>query len=270
MGGPERRAGADRPTRPSNAPDAPHPPDEPQPSHARRPLEAARPDPTEREAEYHAYRTKVDQAYAADRVWAEAVPSLRADWQQHKEQYSERARAEPKTHPDNSWSSGEARRLTPDQNTEATQACADIQDEGERVILPDMRRIEAANPDRRLAGLEHMLKGADRLKEKIADRLRYEPELAPRQAAAEVPDAVRFTFQYSETRYTDGVLTDVQRLKEAGYELLKLKNLWSTEQYKGLNSQWLRPETGLRSRSSSIPRRAEKQGDDARRVRTSA
>jgi hypothetical protein len=230
--------------------DAPRPPDEPQPSRAPRPPEVAQSDPADREATYHAYRAQVDQAYAAHRetssTWAEALPSLRADWEHHKEQYSERARAVPQTHPDNSWSSGDARRLTPDQNTEATRACAEIHDEGKRDILPEIRRIEAANPDRRLAGLDHMLKGADRLKEKIADRLRYEPELAPRQAAAEVPDAVRFTFQYSETRYTDEVLTDVQRLKEAGYELLKLKNLWSTEQYKGINSQWLRPETGLR------------------------
>ena len=75
----------------------------------------------------------------------------------------------PSTHTDGSWSSGETRRLTPEQNTEATKACADIHNEGERVVLPAMRQIEAADPDRRLAGLEHMLKGADRLKEKIAD-----------------------------------------------------------------------------------------------------
>ena len=27
---------------------------------------------------------------------------------------------------------------------------------------------------------------------------------------------------------------------------MKLKNLWAKEQYKGINSQWRRPETGLR------------------------
>jgi hypothetical protein len=91
-----------------------------------------------------------------------------------------------------------------------------------------------------------MLKGADRLKEKIAERLRYHPDLTPRQAAAEVPDAVRFTLQYSETHYTEGVQADVERLKGAGCELLKLKNLWAKDQYKGVNSQWRRPETGLR------------------------
>ncbi len=40
--------------------------------------------------------------------------------------------------------------------------------------------------------------------------------------------------------------TDVDQLKAEGFELIKLKNLWADEQYKGINSQWRRPETGLR------------------------
>ncbi len=59
-------------------------------------------------------------------------------------------------------------------------------------------------------------------------------------------DAVRFTFTYSPQRYADGVRADVVRLKAEGFELIKLKNLWADEQYKGINSQWRRPETGLR------------------------
>ena len=90
----------------------------------------------------------------------------------------------PSTHTDGSWSSGETRRLTPEQNTEATKACADIHDEGERVVLPAMRQIEAADPNRRLAGLEHMLKGEDRLKEKIADALRGRPGLTASKRSA--------------------------------------------------------------------------------------
>jgi len=136
--------------------------------------------------------------------------------------------------------------LSPEQNAEATKACADIHDEGERVVFPVMLQIEAADPNRRLAGLQHMLKGVDRLKEKIAERLRYNPDLSPRQAAADVPDAVRFTLAYSNSHYTDGALADVERLQRAGYQLLKLKNLWAKDQYKGINSQWVRPETGLR------------------------
>jgi hypothetical protein len=136
------------------------------------------------------------------------------------------------------------RRLTPDQNAEATRACADIRDRGERIILPAMERVEAADLDRRLAGLEHMLKGEDRIKEKIADYL-LEPDVTTREAIGRVPDTVRFTFTYSPQHYADGIPADVARLKAEGLELLKLKNLWTDDQYKGINSQWREPETGL-------------------------
>jgi hypothetical protein len=246
-------------------PDGPRSPDGPQPSDVAPPLPL---DPADLDAVHRADRAQIKQAYAAHRegareatrdkvadaatadadrhAWSEALPSLRAAWEDHEGRYPERERATPHTRTDGSWSSGETRKLSPDQNTEATKACADIHDEGERVILPAMLQIEAADSNRRLAGLEHMLKGVDRLKEKIAERLRYKPDLSPRQASAEVPDAVRFTLAYSDSQYTDGVRADVERLQGAGYELLKLKNLWAKDQYKGVNSQWLRPETGLR------------------------
>jgi len=183
---------------------------------------------------------------AADRAaWAQARPELRAAWEDHKERYPERTRAVPHTTPDGSWSAGEHRRLDPEQNTEATKAHADLADEADRHILPALRRIEAADPDRQLAGLEHMVKGENRLKEKMADFLRA-PGVTVRDALDEVPDAVRFTLRYSAERYSDGVLTDVGRMKSEGFDLIKLKNLWHTDQYKGINSQWCIPETGTR------------------------
>ncbi len=61
-----------------------------------------------------------------------------------------------------------------------------------------------------------------------------------------MPDAIRYTFQYRESRYTQGVWADIERLKSQGFELRKLKNYWSDEEYKGINSQWIDPETGQR------------------------
>jgi hypothetical protein len=254
----------DRPD-PADDPDEPghgRAPDDPQASDAAPPLPL---DQASRIAAHHANQTRVEQAYAAsnetagddtrgaaadadvDRSsWAEALPSLRAAWERHQDRYPERERATPQTHPDGSWSSGETRRLTPEQNAEATKACADIHDEGERFARPAMHEIEAADPSRALVGVEYMLKGVDRLKEKIADALRARPGLTASQALSIVPDPVRFSFAYSPDRYADGVLADVEHLKEIGLEELKLKNLWSDEQYKGINSQWRRPETGLR------------------------
>ena len=202
-------------------------------------------DAGERTAEHARYRARVEGGAAAADAWAEAAPGLHAAWERHVEKYPERERPTPRTQPDGSWEA-DGRRLTPEQNAEASKACADIRDEGEQVILPAMRRVEAADPDRQLAGLDNMLKGEDRLKEKIADGLRYRPDSTARQAVAEVPDAVRFTLAYSDAHYTKGVLADVDRLKAEGFELVKLKNLWAKDQYKGINSQWCSPETGLR------------------------
>jgi hypothetical protein len=254
--------------------DRPDPDDDPdEPGHCRPPddsraTDAAPPlplDQADRATVHSANRAEVEQAYAAYEEaarddtrratadadaahdsWTNALPSLRAAWEQHQDQYPDRERATPRTHADGSWSSGETRRLTPEQNAEASKACADIHDEGERVAVPAMRQIEAADPTRGLVGLEHRLKGEDRLKEKIADALRGRPGLTATQALSIVPDPVRFTFTYSRDRYADGVVADVERIKEIGLEEVKLKNLWSDAQYKGINSQWRSPETGLR------------------------
>ena len=91
-----------------------------------------------------------------------------------------------------------------------------------------------------------MVKGEDRLKEKLADVMLVGTPLTTRQALDKIPDAVRFTLTYAAERYSDGVLGDVDRMKSAGFELIKLKNLWHTDQYKGINSQWRTPEIGTR------------------------
>lgn len=61
-----------------------------------------------------------------------------------------------------------------------------------------------------------------------------------------LPDAIRYTFQYDEARYTKGVRADIDRMKEQGFKLDTLKNSWSSDQYKGINSQWTDVDTGQR------------------------
>lgn len=235
---------------PAGQPDAQRPSDRTPLAEDRRRIEVppAPSDPAEREALHRAHWARVERAEAAAaarEAWSRTVPGFRASWETHEARYPGQDRPAPQTHPDGSWSSGETRKLSPDQNLEATKACADIHDEGERVIFPAMRRVEAANPNRSLAGLEHMLKKADRLKEKIADELLAKPSTPIRQALDAIADSVRFTYAYSSDRYADGVRVDIERLKAEGFELVKLKNLWTDDQYKGINSQWRRPQTGL-------------------------
>jgi hypothetical protein len=199
-------------------------------------------------AENARYQQTVDAAYqqAARDAWARAVPELRAAWEDHEQRYPERVRPAAQIQPDGSWAGDGGRRLTPGQNAEATKCCTDLRDEADQVIRPAMDRVAAADPSRHLAGLEHMLKGEDRLKEKVADELAAKPTKTVRGALDAVADAVRFTLSYPSERYAEGVLADVDRLKAEGFELIKLKNLWHADQYKGVNSQWRVIESGTR------------------------
>jgi hypothetical protein len=123
------------------------------------------------------------------------------------------------------------------------QGCARVEQIEASVVTPAMRRIEAEDPDRHLAGLEHRLKGKDRLTEKVEDYLKSNAEMSTNQAFTKVKDAVRYTFQYSEDRYTEGVLTDVERLKDQ-FEVVDVRNSWSDAEYKGVNSRWRVSENG--------------------------
>jgi len=190
------------------------------------------------------YHHRVDAAYQAS--WAEALPGLRAAWEEHKRKYPHPERSQPTVDDHGSWHGDGGRELSPARNADLTLGCVEIRKRANDDILPAVRRVEAADSMRHLVGLENWLKGEDRLKEKVADRLRYQPELTTGQALAEVPDAVRFTLAYSESRYAEGVRADVERLKAEGFELIKLKNSWTNDQYKGINSQWRRPESALR------------------------
>ena len=57
---------------------------------------------------------------------------------------------------------------------------------------------------------------------------------------------MRFTFTYHETAYTDGVRKDLERLETAGFTQVERRNTWASDQYKGINTQWLEPRSGVR------------------------
>lgn len=205
------------------------------------PLDAA-----ERAAEHARYRARLEDPGAAREAWAEALPGLRAAWERHVEKYPERERPTPRTQPDGSWEADETRKLRPEQNMEVDREVARIRDVGKNVIMPGMRAVEAEDTSRCLAGIDRRFKGDDRLKEKVADQLKPPSVLTVSQALSTIPDVVRFTLSYEETAYANGVRADAERLKAHGFELMKLKNTWTSDQYKGINSQWQEPESEVR------------------------
>jgi len=124
------------------------------------------------------------------------------------------------------------------------RGCERVRETEENIVTPAMKRIEAEDPDRHLVGLEFRLKGRDRLEEKVAVEMAAAPELTAEEAFANVKDGIRYTFQYSEERYTSSVYADCERLEAAGFEQVQRRNSWTKEEYKGLNSWWCVQETG--------------------------
>jgi len=94
--------------------------------------------------------------------------------------------------------------------------------------------------------LQYRLKGQDRLVDKAKQDVADKPGRSVETALTLIPDAVRYTFCYQAEDYAVGVGDDIDRLKVAGFEMLKLKNLWGDAEYKGINSQWRDTWTGQR------------------------
>ena len=201
----------------------------------------------DRETYYAEYRAAVETEYRlAGESWEGVASQLRDAWADHEKKWPspERPRESPQPDIPGAWRGDGGRYLDPEANAEVDRGCERIREAGENIITPALRQTEAQDPERKLAGLEHHLKGPDRLKEKVADQLRSTPSIRPEQALSVIPDAVRFTFKYDESTYTAGVRADIQRLEDAGFVQIEHRNTWTSEQYRGLNSRWREPQSG--------------------------
>jgi hypothetical protein len=123
------------------------------------------------------------------------------------------------------------------------QGCDRVEKCEKEIVTPELRRIEAEDPDRHLVGLDFRLKGRERLTEKVEFDMQKKG-INAEQAFANVKDAIRYTFQYPEERYADGVRADCERLKDSGFEPVDRRNTWANDEYKGINSRWRVPENG--------------------------
>ena len=123
------------------------------------------------------------------------------------------------------------------------RGCERVRETEQTITTPAMCRIEAQDSDRHLVGLEHRLKGRDRIAEKVSTAMSERGRTAE-HAFAEIKDAIRYTLQYPDDKYSQGVRTDIQRLKDAGFEPAEFRNTWTDPEYKGINSRWKIPENG--------------------------
>jgi len=186
---------------------------------------------------------------AAAEKWQVKVAESRWMWSEYQSKWppAERSSPDRSTGSPGSWHGDGNRLLEAPENSRVEAECDRIAKREEDRISPAMRSIESQDPHRHLIGFEHRLKGRDRIKEKVLGTIR-DFHHSPEQAVSLVPDTLRYTFQYREARYTQGVWADIERLRNEGFKLQKVRNSWSDDhdQYKGINSQWIEPDTGQR------------------------
>jgi hypothetical protein len=200
-------------------------------------------DPERRVAEHLRHRDIVINHEAAH-AWDQAVPELRGIWEKIKAKYGYTERSVSVAQPaDGSWRGAGERKLDSAQNAEVDRGYDHIREVGEQTIIPGLRAVEAEDPTRHLAGFNHRLKGLDRLKEKVADRMRTKGRPAA-ETLAQIPDVVRATYQYNESAYSADVMNDVRRLQLKGFTQVERRNTWESDQYKGINTRWREPESG--------------------------
>jgi hypothetical protein len=253
--------GTDRPDEPEVPPDGHADRGDDQGGDGGRPPRSGGPPPEDRDREeyYVALRRTVstEQAVTARRAAAEEHAAYEK-WEKESEEFrwiwaeyqrrlppSERPRTDrPQAEP-GSWRGEGDSYLNRADNERVEAECDRIADREREKITPAMREIESQDPDRHLVGLKHCRKGRDRIKEKAYDK-RKEFGYSIEEAVSAVSDTIRFTFQYPEARYTQGVWTDIGRLEEQGFVQKTRRNYWSGEQYKGINSQWIEPDSGQR------------------------
>ncbi len=94
-----------------------------------------------------------------------------------------------------------------------------------------------------MEGIGHRLKGEERLKEKIAEKIEHEPNKSPTEVMRQISDAIRYTFCFQHTKYSDGYWDVKQRLEAHEYRMVYSKNHWEDDpEYKGINTRWVTSE----------------------------
>jgi hypothetical protein len=192
-------------------------------------------------------RQATAEEQAAYEKWTKNAEEDRRMWSEYLRRWppSERPKVDRPDAEPGSWYGEGSRELDPADNGQVEEACERIAKLERDKISPAMREVESRDTDRRLVGLDKCLKGHDRIKEKVCDKME-EFGFSVEEAISEVSDTIRFTFQYPEARYTQGVWAEITRLTNQGFEQDTRKNSWTEEQYKGINSQWIEPESGQR------------------------
>ncbi|MFH7595569.1 ATP nucleotide 3'-pyrophosphokinase [Streptomyces racemochromogenes] len=116
--------------------------------------------------------------------------------------------------------------------------------QAEKSISTDVRAA-AQITGAELIGFDQRLKSPDSLKRKVATSLKDNPAQDVDTVLGRLTDAVRYTLQWPDGRYTTGVTQASAVLAAWGNDNTKWSNTWGrTSGYKGLNTGWRATRSG--------------------------
>jgi hypothetical protein len=115
--------------------------------------------------------------------------------------------------------------------------------EAEPDLSADAQAVEQENEHGGwLEGFEFRLKGEDRLKEKVAERLEGESDKSPAAILRKIYDVIRYTFCFQPENYTEGYYDVKERFESHGHQMYFSEDSWTNPEYKGINTRWVTPQ----------------------------
>ena len=145
--------------------------------------------------------------------------------------------------PDGSWEGKNGQHLTPTDNADVQQFAADSIRAADNVTPRLEETVTRADPDAVLVGLEDRVKFPDSLKGKVSTMMLGDG-LTAEEALTKINDSLRYTVQVPSGSYSSVVDSVVSDMKTQGLELVRFKNTWGFDGYKGINTTWRDPGTG--------------------------
>jgi hypothetical protein len=195
---------------------------------ARKPAPDRSPPP---EARHHYW----DQVTRFTRMWTDHLHK----WPKDKQPTASVDRSQD---PPGSWRSDSNALLKAEVHAQTREAIGNVQ-QAERSTTGHVHDVERENVHGGwLEGLDFRLKGEDRLKEKVAEAIRDNPDTTPEEVVRDIPDSIRYTFCIQAEDYTAGYWDVKERLEARGYEMYLSKNSWEDQGYKGINTRWKTPD----------------------------
>jgi hypothetical protein len=176
--------------------------------------------------------------------WSEAAGFLRqAEDQKRRWPVEQATPVDRSRDPAGSWRGDGNQYLDAVQHAQAKEVIAMARSREEKVTENLGEADRDPSCPGRLVGLEHRLKGEDRLKEKIADLLETgSPDAATEEIFRAIPDAIRYTFCTETGNYNEVYWDIKERLQAHGFEMDYSQNHWNDTQYKGINTRWITPD----------------------------